>query len=163
MAIADRPTGRGQLCYNITSKKKIERFIEKLENPPFKLDDNCRLIANWEREYIGREMTCTELDMPGVHDSYNCINCQFVENLNGAENTLYNLPLIVKSFNEFKTKSGGKMCFLRGYDISGSANNIGVFSDVYYKFRKCIYTGNKLLLRGSFSKDIFIVREIIEI
>ena len=84
-------------------------------------------------------------------------NCSCKEFVNGFESTHgIVLAVQIERVREWKIKNGRakgqKMAFVTASDSSCSIDNITVFSDEWAKYKKLIYEGNTVLLRGSRDK-----------
>lgn len=141
-------TGKGKLLYNKVSERSLEEKIKLAKIAESTTSNDIRTVAMWEKEFLGREMTCTELDTCDTYGSN--VTCLDIFHKRCAQKGL-RLPLIISRVKLFVTKKGDLMAFVEGYDLTGSLNNIVVFNDAYKKFNEHLFEGNKVMLVGSLS------------
>lgn len=140
----------------------IEGLILSLENPPYELKDTASYKAKKERELLGVELTCSEIDDYDILDA----NCTCREYVKGFNSKYIAIAAKVEDVREYKTKRGkhpGKtMCFLKISDISCMLDNVTVFSDDWEKMKKDILVGEVLLFKGTRDQkyDSFVVNSV---
>ena len=152
-------TGKGKVLKSAASVHNAEKTL-KLFKIAEEEKQSIAMTAKWEKEILGGEMTFTELDDENL---FGCISCNDLYEGRGLSKDMC-LPMIISRFNEYETKTGNIMCFIEGYDISGSAT-IVAYSEVYDKFKGLIFEGNKVIMKGSFNhkKKSFQLREVVQL
>lgn len=132
--------------------EQIEGSIAALKNPPYELIDRPSWRAKQERDLLGVEITCSEVD---EYDTTNA-NCSCREYLKGFESNYIAIAAQISDIREWKIRGGQhkgeKMAFLKISDGSCSLDNVTVFSDDWSKLKSKIVVGKILLLRGERDK-----------
>ena len=106
-------------------------------------------MARQEQELLGIALTCNKVDEYDTTRS----NCSCKEFVDGFESQ-YGICLAVQvdKVREWKIKkgrsSGENMCFLTVSDASCAIDNVTAFSEEWSKYKKFIYEGSAVLLRG---------------
>tara|TARA_Y100001938_G_scaffold151211_1_gene247588 strand:- start:19451 stop:21085 length:1635 start_codon:yes stop_codon:yes gene_type:complete len=131
----------------------VQDLINSYSNPGYSLTDSFSWLAKQENDYLGISLTCNKVDEYNTDMS----NCSCKEFVNGFESTHgIVLAVQIERVREWKIKNGRakgqKMAFVTASDSSCSIDNITVFSDEWAKYKKLIYEGNTVLLRGSRDK-----------
>jgi DNA polymerase III alpha subunit len=154
----EQPTGKGQPCYNSRSVTKIQlQYDQFLTNYP-EGDDPNRLIAKWERDYLGREFSCTELDNCELPPNRLC--CRDIQHKNFIPKHETNLPIKITYKKVCAQKDKRDMCWVRGYDSTGNINSVAMFADIWTQHSSLIYEGNLVNLVGKPDNSIFIVQDV---
>ena len=126
----------------------IESLLSTLNNPGYELYDSPSWIAKVEEELLGISLTCTKVD---EYDTTQA-NCTCKEFLDGFSSNSIAIAVQIDNVREWTIKrgraKGQKMAFITASDTSCSLDNITAFSDEWEKFKKCLYKGSTVLLRG---------------
>jgi len=145
--------------------KFIELFkgaITSLDNPPYALKDSPSWKAKQERDLLGIELTCTEIDEYDVGDA----NCTCLEYAEGFTSSSIAMAVKINDVREWKIKNGKskgqKMAFLKVSDGTCSLDSVTLFSDSWDKYKNDIKINNILLLRGDRDKNrgSFLVKRV---
>ena len=156
--------GLKSLIPHIKQSKKAtvhrERHIENLngsiaalESPPYELIDRWSWRAKQERDLLGVEITCSDVD---EYDTSNA-NCTCREYIKGFEANWIAIASQISDIREWKIRGGQHkgevMAFLKISDSSCSLDNVTVFSEDWKKLKSKIEIGKVLLLRGNKDKN----------
>jgi|TARA_R110000744_G_scaffold221980_2_gene340968 DNA polymerase III alpha subunit len=127
----------------------VEDLLDSYDNPGYELFDSPSWMARQEQELLGIALTCNKVDEYDTTRS----NCSCKEFVDGFESQ-YGICLAVQvdKVREWKIKkgrsSGENMCFLTVSDSSCAIDNVTAFSEEWSKYKKLIYEGSTVLLRG---------------
>ena len=139
---------------------KVTGIYETLINPPHKLIDDSRFIANKERELLGTPITCQALDdcdKSGANTD--CKNVDSVKNPAIAVEIISAREYVIKKGKNM----GKKMCYLTVKDDTCSINNVKIYSEKYGQYENMLYDGNTVLLKCYKFDDGLVINEAIEI
>jgi DNA polymerase III alpha subunit len=130
----------------------VEGAISALRNPPYELKDRWSWRAKQERELLGIELTCSEIDEYDTLDS----NCSCRDYVKGFDATAISIAARVDDVREWKLTRGQKkgevMAFMKISDGTCMLDSVTVFSDDWKKVSKNVAVGKIVLLRGSRDK-----------
>ena len=133
--------------------ENVEGAIISLLHPPYKLVDKPSWKAKQEREHLGIELTCHEIDEYDIGDA----NCTCREYFRGFDSRSIAISARIEDVREHVIKSGKnrgrKMAFLKISDGTYCLDNITIFADDWEGMKKEIDIGKILLLRGSRDKN----------
>ena len=140
----------------------IEGSLISLDEPPYDLEDRPSWRAKQERDLLGIELTCSEIDEYDIGDA----NCTCREYSKGFDSQSIAIAAQIDDVREWKTKSGKNrgsvMAFLRISDGTCSLDSVTVFSDDWKKIKDQVEIGKIVLLRGSRDKNrgSFLVKRV---
>jgi DNA polymerase III alpha subunit len=127
----------------------IDGAITALLTPPYTLTDLPSWRAKQERELLGIELTCHELD---EYDTSHA-NCTCREYIKGFQSKYIAIAAQLDYVRKWNVKSGknkgAEMAFMRINDGTCCLDNVAVFSDTWIKLKKTLREGQILLLRGT--------------
>lgn len=133
--------------------ENITGSISALEAPPYELIDRWSWRAKQERDLLGVEITCSDVD---EYDTSNA-NCTCREYLKGFEANWIAIGAQISDIREWKIRGGQHkgetMAFLKISDSSCSLDNVTVFSEDWKKLKSKIEIGKVFLLRGNKDKN----------
>lgn len=142
--IIAKGTGKGELLYNSQSENILKNKLKILKIAQKTSVNDLRVMCRWEKNLIGREVTCTELDAIGASGNMDCLQ---VFNLKGKQSNI-SLSVIIRDVKTHICKDGRPMVFLTVYDLSTSLSNVVMFADCYDKYCSKIFAGNTVQLLG---------------
>ncbi len=164
--------GLKKLIEHINSKKQtvhtkkhidlIDGSIRALQSPAYELIDKPSWKAQQERELLGIEVTCSEID-EYVADG---ANCTCIEYLQGFNTESIAIVAQVKDIKEYKIKKGNNkgtsMCFLKIADNTCVLDNVTMFTEEWQTNKEKIDKGKVFLFRGYRDKNrgSFIIKRI---
>lgn len=126
----------------------VESLLSTLNNPGYELYDSPSWIAKVEEELLGISLTCNKVD---EYDTSNA-NCTCKEFIDGFTSSSIAIAVQIDNVREWTIKrgraKGQKMAFITASDTSCSLDNITAFSEEWEEFKKFIYKGSTVLLRG---------------
>lgn len=140
----------------------LNGLIQSLEHPPSKLQDTFSYKAIKEKELLGIELTCSEIDEYNTFEA----NCTCREYFKGFEANSISIAARIEDIREHKTKGGeskGKvMAFLKISDNTCVLDNITIFSNDWELLKKEISLGSILMLTGTKDKKMgsFLVKKV---
>jgi len=140
----------------------IEGLLLSLAEPPYDLEDRPAWRAKQERDLLGIELTCSEIDEYDIGDA----NCTCREYAKGFDSQSIAIAAQIDDVREWKTKGGKNkgsvMAFLRVSDGTCSLDNVTIFSDDWKKVKDKVEIGKIVLLRGSRDKNrgSFLVKQV---
>lgn len=140
----------------------VEGSILSLESPPYDLQDRPAWRAKQERDLLGIELTCSEIDEYDIGDA----NCTCREYVKGFDSQSIAIAAQIDDIREWKTKGGKNkgsvMAFLRVSDGTCCLDSVTVFSDDWKKIKSSVEIGKIVLLRGSRDKNrgSFLVKRV---
>jgi|TARA_B100000085_G_scaffold285296_1_gene320847 DNA polymerase III alpha subunit len=133
--------------------EQVRGSISALKSPPYELIDRPAWRAKQERDLLGVEITCSEVDEYDTTDG----NCSCREYVKGFESNYIAIAAQISDIREWKIRGGKhkgeKMAFLKISDSSCSLDNVTVFSEDWQKLKSKIVIGKILLLRGNRDKN----------
>lgn len=140
---------------------KIQSAIQLLEDPPYSLEDSPSRIAKYEEETLGLCLTVSK-----ANDEQADAQC-----LDYAKGSISGGKFAVEitALKTWKIKTGKNKNKMMGkitiQDMSGSLENVTIFSNEYDKFGHLLMEGNSVLIQGekSYSGDDLVVRAIWQI
>lgn len=141
---------------------KVLGFYETLINPPHKLIDDTKFVANRERELLGTPITCQALDgcdKSGANTTCKDIISEKIKNPTIAVEIISAREYIIKSGKN----QGRKMCYLTVKDETCSINSVKIYADKYSQYENMMYVGNTVLLKCYKFDDGVVINEAIEI
>ena len=141
----------------------VQAILSAYDNPGYELYDAPSWLAKKEEELLGIPLTCNKVD---EYDTSNA-NCTCKEFIDGfrSQNGIA-LAVQVESVREWTIKKGSakgqKMGFITVSDASCSMDNVTAFSEEWEKFKKLIYEGNTVLMRGmrDSKRGSFLVKKV---
>ena len=151
--IVHLPANRANACNTERRKTIVQGLYNTLIHPTYKLKDSPEWLASIETSLMGIPITCTSVEACDI----SAANCTCIEYIEGKHPKTVIIAAQVDSCHEITVKQGKnkgqKMAFLKISDITGTAENIVVFSDVWDEVSNVVFEGNNLLLYGEKSKD----------
>ena len=127
----------------------VEALLSAYDNPGYELYDAPSWLAKKEEELLGISLTCNKVDEYDTSNS-NCTCKEFIDGFRSQNGIA--LAVQVESVREWTIKKGSakgqKMGFITVSDTSCSMDNVTAFSEEWEKFKKLIYEGNTVLMRG---------------
>src|SRR5208283_3436411 len=151
--IIQLPASRVSACNTEKRKTIVNGLYNTLIHPTYKLKDSPEWLASIETSLMGIPITCTSVEACDI----SAANCTCIEYIEGKHPKTIIIAAQVDSCHEIKVKNGKnagqKMAFLKISDITGTAENIVVFSDIWNEVSNVVFEGNNLLLYGEKSKD----------
>ena len=136
--------------------------MSSIENPPYSLKDSWGWRAKGERDNLGIEVTCYELDEYNMFGS----NCTCREYYSGFTADSISIAARVDDIREWKIRGGQHkgevMAFLKISDSTCALDNVTVFSDDWAKIKKNTDIGSFLMLKGERDKKrgSFLVKRV---
>lgn len=167
MALKDYINSLREKKTNLIIDKKINKLNEIIElanNPPYKLEDTNAWKAKQERDLLGIELTCTELD---DYDT-SAANCTCKEYRNGFNAKSIGIAVKINDTREWEIKSGknkgNKMCFLKVSDLSCYLDGVTIFTNEYEQYKDLLTYENCVIIRGyrDDKANSFIIKRIEE-
>ena len=141
----------------------LQSTISSLLSPPFSLLDMPSWIAKKERELLGIELTCTEIDEYDTLDA----NCTCREYIKGFSSNVIAIAAKISSVREYAIKKGKNkgslMAFIRIEDGTCALEGLVCFSDDWEKNKKDAKEGAIVLIRGTRdkkNKESFLVKKV---
>jgi len=160
-------------CSTVKDKKRpifrkdripvVVDLVKSLSNPGYELYDSPSWLAKKENELLGISLTCSKVDEYDTSKS-NCSCKEFIDGFDSKFGAV--LAVKIESVREWTIKKGKakgkKMGFITAGDNSCILDSITAFSDEWEKYRKLLYEGNTVLLRGSRDKGRggFLVKKV---
>jgi DNA polymerase III alpha subunit len=150
---------------NAWTDKNIEFLrscIISLKEPPYELVDRPSWRAKKERDLMGIELTCSEVDEYDTMDA----NCTCREYLRGFDSNSIAIAAQVEDIREWKTKNGkhkgSVMAFLRLSDGTCTLDSTTIFSDDWKRMKEAVSIGKVLLFRGTKDEKFgsFIIKKV---
>jgi len=130
----------------------VKSSIMTLESPPYELVDKWSWRAKQERDLLGIELTCSEIDEYDTIDA----NCTCREYVKGFECKTIAIAAQVSDIREWKIKSGSNkgavMAFLKISDNTCCLDSVTVFSEDWKVIKNKVSIGKVLLFRGNRDK-----------
>jgi DNA polymerase III alpha subunit len=130
----------------------IKSSIISLESPPYELIDKWSWRAKQERDLLGIELTCSEIDEYDIIDA----NCTCREYIKGFECKTIAIAAQVTDIREWKIKGGPNkgtvMAFLKISDNTCCLDSVTVFSEDWKVIKDKVSIGKILLFRGNRDK-----------
>tara|TARA_R110000824_G_scaffold128568_4_gene289516 strand:- start:28713 stop:30359 length:1647 start_codon:yes stop_codon:yes gene_type:complete len=127
----------------------VEDLIDTYSDPGYELYDSPSWVAKQEQELLGISLTCNKVDECDTTKS-NCSCKEFVDGFE-SKHGIY-LAVQIDKIREWEIKKGrakGEMMgFLTISDSSCSLDSVTAFSEEWLKYKKLMYEGNTVLLRG---------------
>jgi DNA polymerase-3 subunit alpha len=167
MAIKEYINSLREKPVNSIVQKKIDKLTEIIEltlNPPFSLEDSNSWKAKQERDLLGIELTCTELDDYDM----SAANCTCKNFRKGFNEKAVSIAVKINDVREWEIKSGknkgNKMCFLKVSDLSCYLDGVTIFTDEYEKHKHLLNNDSCVLIRGyrDDKTNSFIIKRIEE-
>lgn len=130
----------------------INSVIQSLDNPSFELKDSASWKAKQEKDLLGAEITCSEVD------DYDTAlgNCACIDYVNGMNEKFISIVAKIDNISEWPIKSGKnkgqKIAFLKISDSTCSLDGVMMFSDEWSKYKKDLRHGKVYLFRGTRDK-----------
>lgn len=163
MIEASQTSSKNRPIFRQSRMPTIKDLLVAYSNPGYELHDSPSWIAKKEEELLGISLTCNKVD---EYDTSNA-TCTCKEFLDGF-NSQYGISLGVQidSVREWTIKKGRakgmKMGFITVSDTSCSLDNVTAFSEEWSKFKKMLYEGNTVLIRGMRDKKrgSFLVKKV---
>lgn len=155
--ILEEGTGKDKLLFNKTSFSGLKNKVKLLKLAQRHSVNDLGIMSRWEKNLLGREVTCTELDNLGVIGSNTCLE---IFNIPGSKKQL-DVPVIIRDVKRHICKDGRTMAFLTVYDLTTSINNVVLFADAYEKYSSYLFQNSTVHMYGSkgFGKG-FVVTKI---
>ena len=149
-------TGKGKLLGNKVSLDKARRFKYKIDNPSRNLQNNTRRLSKGERDYIGREMTVTEVDQ--YYSGYSSEDIR-----EGVPQKGISIPAIISYVKHKTDKNGSPMMTVQAYDKWGTLFGL-IFKDNVEDVDYSVFSKNKVILKGDISDNgLFLIRKAIQL
>jgi DNA polymerase-3 subunit alpha len=130
----------------------IKSSIISIESPPYELIDKWSWRAKQERDLLGIELTCSEIDEYDIIDA----NCTCREYIKGFECKTIAIAAQVTDIREWKIKGGPNkgtvMAFLKISDNTCCLDSVTVFSEDWKVIKDKVSIGKILLFRGNRDK-----------
>ncbi len=127
----------------------VEGCIKSIRKPHYELIDRPAWRAKQERDLLGIEMTCHEVDEFDTTPA----NCSCSDYIKGFESRSISMAVKIESVREWKIRGGqnkgSKMAFLKISDGSCSIDNVTIFNEEWAKCKKLVKDDAILLLRGT--------------
>ena len=144
--------------------KTVQDLYNSLKNPPHSLNDSIEWKAEIESKLLGCSLSCVQTDAVSAEEA-DC-TCRDLTSRNARPGHA-TVVVQIKRCGEYTIKKGEKageiMAFLTVEDFTGECDSFVVFSDVYSKIKKLLFSGNTVVLTGVVKerdKDLsFIVNE----
>jgi DNA polymerase III alpha subunit len=140
----------------------LRSCIISLKEPPYELIDRPSWRAKKERDLMGIELTCSEVDEYDTMDA----NCTCREYLKGFDSNSIAIAAQVEDIREWKTKNGkhkgSVMAFLRLSDGTCTLDSTTIFSDDWKRMKETVSIGKVLLFRGTKDEKFgsFIIKKV---
>ena len=130
----------------------VKSSIMTLESPPYELVDKWSWRAKQERDLLGIELTCSEIDEYDTIDA----NCTCREYVKGFECKTIAIAAQITDIREWKIKSGSNkgavMAFLKISDNTCCLDSVTAFSEDWKIIKSKVSIGKVLLFRGNRDK-----------
>lgn len=131
----------------------LKSSILSIESPPYELVDKWSWRAKQERDLLGIELTCSEIDEYDIMDA----NCTCREYFKGYNNqSTIAIAAQVSDIREWKIKAGPNkgsvMAFLKISDNTCCLDSVTVFSEDWKIIKNKVSIGKVLLFRGNRDK-----------
>jgi DNA polymerase III alpha subunit len=130
----------------------VKSSIMTLESPPYELVDKWSWRAKQERDLLGIELTCSEIDEYDTIDA----NCTCREYVKGFECKTIAIAAQITDIREWKIKSGPNkgavMAFLKISDNTCCLDSVTAFSEDWKVIKNKVSIGKVLLFRGNRDK-----------
>lgn len=131
----------------------IKSSIISIESPPYELIDKWSWRAKQERDLLGIELTCSEIDEYDTIDA----NCTCREYIKGFDFKTIAIAAQVTDIREWKIKKAGAnkgnvMAFLKISDNTCCLDSVTVFSEDWKTMKDKVSIGKVLLFRGDRDK-----------
>ena len=127
----------------------IEDLLVAYDSPGYELNDSPSWIAKKEEELLGISLTCNKVDEYDTSGA-TCTCKEFIDGFNSQSGI--SMGVQIDSVREWTIKKGKakgmQMGFITASDTSCSLDNITAFSEEWDKFKKMLYEGNTVLIRG---------------
>jgi len=140
----------------------LESSITSLKNPPFKLVDFPSWRAKQERDLLGIEITCHDVD---EYDLGNA-NCTCREYVKGFDSKIISIAAKVDDIREWKIRGGQNkgqvMAFLKIGDGSSALDSATIFADDYKRYKDKLAIDKIFLFKGERDKKrgSFLIKKI---
>lgn len=142
--------------------EQIRGAISAIKEPPYDLVDFPSWKSKQERDLLGIDITCSEVD---EYDTKNA-NCTCREYVKGFDSNHIAIAAQIEDVREWKIRGGAnkgeKMAFLKINDGTCALDNITVFFEDWAKIKDKTQIGKVLLLRGNRDKKYgsFLVKKV---
>lgn len=149
MIEASKVTSRDRPIFRQSRIPNVEGLLAAYDNPGYELYDSPSWIAKKEEELLGISLTCNKVDEYDTSKA-TCTCKEFIDGFNSQNGIAMGVQ--IDSVREWTIKKGRaagmQMGFITVSDISCSLDNVTAFSEEWDKFKKMLYEGNTVLLRG---------------
>jgi len=149
MVEASKVTSRDRPIFRQSRIPNVEDLLAAYDNPGYDLYDSPSWIAKKEEELLGISLTCNKVDEYDTSKA-TCTCKEFIDGFNSQNGIAMGVQ--IDSVREWTIKKGRaagmQMGFITVSDISCSLDNVTAFSEEWDKFKKMLYEGNTVLLRG---------------
>ena len=149
MVEASKATSRDRPIFRQSRIPNVEGLLAAYDNPGYELYDSPSWIAKKEEELLGISLTCNKVDEYDTSKA-TCTCKEFIDGFNSQNGIAMGVQ--IDSVREWTIKKGRaagmQMGFITVSDISCSLDNVTAFSEEWDKFKKMLYEGNTVLLRG---------------
>lgn len=143
----------GGLCSSVKRQLFVESLIKTIKKPPRNLKDTPTMIAEYEKEMLGVNLTASKVDTSVLAHKADSECIEFLRDQ--IDRGVFALEIIDMDIRKVKTGSnkGKEMCVLSGGDATGVIENIVCFANEYEGLTNILIRGNTILVRGERSKD----------
>jgi len=149
MVEASKVTSKDRPIFRQSRIPNVEGLLTAYNNPGYELYDSPSWIAKKEEELLGISLTCNKVDEYDTSKA-TCTCKEFIDGFNSQNGIAMGVQ--IDSVREWTIKKGRakgmQMGFITVSDISCSLDNVTAFSEEWDKFKKMLYEGNTVLLRG---------------
>jgi len=149
MVEASKATSRDRPIFRQSRIPNVEGLLAAYNNPGYELYDSPSWVAKKEEELLGISLTCNKVDEYDTSKA-TCTCKEFIDGFNSQNGIAMGVQIdSVREWTIKKGRSAGmQMGFITVSDISCSLDNVTAFSEEWDKFKKMLYEGNTVLLRG---------------
>jgi len=149
MVEASKVTSKDRPIFRQSRIPNVEGLLTAYNNPGYELYDSPSWVAKKEEELLGISLTCNKVDEYDTSKA-TCTCKEFIDGFNSQNGIAMGVQ--IDSVREWTIKKGRakgmQMGFITVSDISCSLDNVTAFSEEWDKFKKMLYEGNTVLLRG---------------
>jgi DNA polymerase III alpha subunit len=149
MIEASEGSAKGRPIFRKSRIPDVQALLSAYDNPGYDLYDSPSWLAKKEEELLGISLTCNKVDEYDTSNA-NCTCKEFIDGFRSQDGI--SIAVQVESVREWTIKKGKakglKMGFITVSDTSCSMDSVTAFSEEWEKFKKMIYEGNTVLMRG---------------
>jgi len=158
-SMIDLGTGKNALLSNKRVIPKMNDFVKILHSNESITKDSLYQIAEWEKEFLGIEITCTKLDsiVSYSNSAYDCMDV-YVKRMNDKNS--YTLNCIIDSFSNWENDQGKTHCFIKIYDNTCLLDAVMFDKNYSTADKKLFYSGNTITVKGKRSGRSFLIDAI---